>query len=147
MIGFLVLPFPRDETPVKPVDEGAPPRVVVLPFENLGAAEDEFFADGMTEEITARLASLEGLRVISRKSAVQYAGIDKSIQEMGRELDVGYVLEGTVRWARDDQSSRIRVTPQLIRVEDDTHLWAETYDRVLEDVFEVQSDRSSKRSN
>ena len=144
LIGFLVLPFPRDETLVKLVDEDAPPRVVVLPFENLGAAEDEFFADGMTEEITARLASMEGLRVISRKSAVQYAGIDKSIQEMGRELDVGYVLEGTVRWARDDQSSRIRITPQLIRVEDDTHLWAETYDRVLEDVFEVQSEIAKK---
>jgi TolB-like protein len=144
LIGFLVLPFPQGESPDEQASGDQPPRVVVLPFENLGAAEDEFFADGMTEEITARLASMEGLRVISRKSAVQYAGIDKSIQEMGRELDVGYVLEGTVRWARDNQSSRIRITPQLIRVEDDTHLWAETYDRVLEDVFEVQSEIAKK---
>ena len=113
---------------------------MILPFENLGSTEDEFFADGMTEEITARLASMEGLRVISRTSAVQYADSEKSIQQMGEELDVGYVLEGTVRWARGDGVSRIRITPQLIRVEDDSHLWAETYDRVLDDVFEVQSE-------
>jgi serine/threonine protein kinase/tetratricopeptide (TPR) repeat protein len=118
----------------------APPRIVVLPFENLGSPDDEYFAHGITEEITARLASLRGLQVISRTSAVQYAGTNKSIKEMGEELGVGYVLEGTVRWARGAGASRIRITPQLIRVEDDTHLWAESYDRVLNDIFEVQSE-------
>ena len=140
LIGFLFLPFPRGEKPIESVEEDAPPRIVVLPFENLGAAEDEFFADGVTEEITARLASMQGLRVISRTSAVNYADSDKSIQEMGDELDVDYVLEGTVRWARGEEASRIRITPQLIRVEDDSNLWAETFDRVLDDVFEVQSE-------
>ncbi len=144
LIGFLFLPFPRGEKPIELVEEEAPPRIVVLPFQNLGPAEDEFFADGMTEEITARLASMEGLRVISRTSAVQYADTKKSIQEMGDELDVGYVLEGTVRWARGEEASRIRITPQLIRVEDDSNLWAETYDRVLDDVFEVQSEIAVK---
>ncbi|MGB5296948.1 MAG: protein kinase, partial [Thermoanaerobaculia bacterium] len=144
LIGFLVLPFPQGKRPDDQPADGAPPRIVILPFENLGAAEDEFFADGITEEITARLASMEGLRVISRTSAVQYADTKKSIQEMGQELDVGYVLEGTVQWARGEEASRIRITPQLIRVEDDTNLWAETYDRVLDDVFEVQSEIAKK---
>jgi TolB-like protein/tetratricopeptide (TPR) repeat protein len=116
------------------------PRIVVLPFENLGDAEDAFFAEGMTEEITARLASVGGVQVISRTSARQYANTAKSIPEIGEELGVGFVLEGTVRWARGDGGSRIRITPQLIRVADDSHLWAETYDRVLDDVFEVQSE-------
>jgi serine/threonine-protein kinase len=118
-----------------------PPRIVVLPFENLGLADDAYFAEGMTEEITARLAAVEGMQVISRTSARQYAGTDKAIPEIGRELDVGYVLEGTVRWARDEgEAHRIRITPQLISAEDDTHLWADTYDRVLDDIFEVQSE-------
>jgi serine/threonine-protein kinase len=123
------------------------PRIVVLPFENLGSPDDDYFADGMTEEITARIASVQGLQVISRTSAVQYAGTDKSIKEMGDELGVGYVLEGTIRWARGEGASRIRITPQLIRVEDDTHLWAETYDRVLDDVFEVQSEIAQQVSH
>ncbi len=117
------------------------PRIVVLPFENLGSPDDEYFAEGMTEEITARLATVEGLQVISRTSARQYAQTEKTVPEIGEELDVGYVLEGTVRWARSDQGeSRIRTTLQLIRAADDTHLWVDTYDRVLEDVFEVQSE-------
>ncbi len=114
--------------------------VVVLPFENLGAAEDEYFAAGIAEEITSRLASAGGLGVISRNSARRYAGTQKSIQEIGAELGVGYVLEGTVRWARENDRSRVRITPQLIRVADDRQLWADTYDHVLENIFEVQSD-------
>jgi serine/threonine protein kinase/tetratricopeptide (TPR) repeat protein len=117
-----------------------PPRIVILPFENLGPPDDEFFADGITEEITARVASVKGLQVISRTSAVQYGGAVKTIKEMGEELGVGYVLEGTVRWARGEGASRIRITPQLIRVEDDTNLWTESYDRILDDVFQIQSE-------
>ena len=114
--------------------------MVVLPFENLGAAEDEYFAAGMTEEITSRLASVGGIGVISRKSAVQYADTNKSVQQIGDELGVGYLLEGTVRWARSAEGSRVRITPQLIRIADDTQLWSDTYDRVIDDIFEVQSD-------
>jgi TolB-like protein len=129
------------DTPSEP----AAPRIVVLPFENLGLPDDAYFADGMTEEITARLTSINGLEVISRTSAKQYADTEKSIPQIGRELNVGYVLEGSVRWARSGNGeSRIRITPQLIRVGDDAHLWAETYDRILDDIFAVQSEISFK---
>ncbi|PWB74571.1 MAG: hypothetical protein C3F15_07730 [Holophagae bacterium] len=120
----------------------APPRLVVLPFSNLGSADEAYFADGMTEEITARLARVTGLRVISRTSAATYAGSAATVAEIGKALDVQYVLEGSVRWTRGAEagSSRIRITPQLIRVADDSHLWAETYDRTIDDVFRVQSE-------
>jgi TolB-like protein/Flp pilus assembly protein TadD/tRNA A-37 threonylcarbamoyl transferase component Bud32 len=115
--------------------------IVVLPFENLGPPEDEYFAAGMTEEITSRLAVVSGLGVISRKSAVRYAGTDKTTKQIGEELGVDYLVEGTVRWAREaGGASRVRITPQLIRVADDTHLWAEAYEWVIEDIFQVQSD-------
>ncbi len=115
--------------------------IVVLPFQNMGNAEDEFFAAGMTEEITSRLAAVSGLGVISRNSAAQYAGGQKTISQIGDELGVDYVLSGTVRWARDTEgASRVRITPQLIGVADDTQLWSNTYDRVIDDIFEVQSD-------
>ncbi len=118
-----------------------PPRIVVLPFENLGSPGDEYFAAGMTEEITSRLAAVSGLQVISRTSARAYAGTTKKVGEIGQELDVGYVVEGTVRWDRDAAGlGRVRITPQLIRVADDSHLWSERYDRRLEDVFGIQSD-------
>jgi serine/threonine-protein kinase len=142
---FIFPPEGLFERPAEEPSETTPPRIVVLPFENLGSPDDEYFAEGMTEEITARLATVTGLQVISRTSARQYAGTDKPIPQIGRELDVGFVLEGTVRWARDKGGvSRIRITPQLIRADDDTHLWAETYDRVLDDVFEVQSEIAQK---
>jgi serine/threonine protein kinase/tetratricopeptide (TPR) repeat protein len=126
----------------EPTGAEEPPRLVVLPFSNLGDADEAYFADGMTEEITARLSKVKGLRVISRTSAARYAGSDATVAEIGHDLDVGYVLEGSVRWTRgqDVGSSRIRITPQLIRVADDTHLWAETYDRTIDDVFKVQSE-------
>ena len=119
--------------------------IVVLPFENLGPAEDEYFAAGMTEAITSRLAVVSGLGVISRKSAIQYANTDKSTKQIGKELGVDYLLEGTVRWARQPGgASRVMITPQLIRVRDDTHLWAEAYERVIDDIFEIQSDIAGK---
>ena len=115
--------------------------IAVLPFENLGAPEDEYFADGMTEEIISRLAALDGLGVISRTSAMQYKESPLSLRQIGEELGVDYVLEGTVRWQRSASGpSQVRVTPQLIRVAEDTHLWAERYNAVLADIFEVQSD-------
>jgi serine/threonine-protein kinase len=116
-------------------------KIVVLPFENLGPPEDAYFAAGMSDEITSRLAAVSGLGVISRTSAVQYDRTGKTISEIGRDLGVDYVLEGTVRWNRDAAGhGRVRFTPQLIRVSDDTHLWSERYDRILDDVFEVQSE-------
>ena len=115
--------------------------LVVLPFENLGPPGDEYFADGITEEITNRLAALHGLAVISRTSAKQYKKTDMTTQQIGDELGVNYVLEGAVRWDRSAEGNgRVRVTPQLIRVSDDIHLWVERYDRVINDIFSVQSE-------
>jgi TolB-like protein len=117
-----------------------PKRIVVLPFENLGAGDDAYFAAGITEEITSRLASVSGLAVASRTTAVQYDRAGKTLRQVGADLRVEFVLEGTVRWARKGDTSRVRVTPQLIRVSDDSHLWADRYDRDLDDIFDVQSE-------
>ncbi len=115
--------------------------LVVLPFENMGAPDDEYFANGVTDAITARLASVKGLGVISRQSAMQYKGVSKTIRVIGEELGVDYILEGTVQRERpSDPTSRVRVIPQLVRVADDTHVWAGTYDEDMTEVFRVQSD-------
>jgi serine/threonine-protein kinase len=118
---------------------------VVFPFENLGPPEEAYFAAGVSEEITSRLAAVSGLRVISRTSAVQYERSGKTMKEIGKDLGVDFVLEGSVRWARTaDGRGRVRITPQLIRVADDSHLWSETYDREVNDIFEVQTDIATR---
>ncbi len=111
-------------------------RLAVLPFENLGPVEDEYFADGITDAITARLAGIRGLGVISRQSAMQYKGAEKGIRQIAKELDVDYLLEGTIQRERpSDQSSRVRITPQLIRASDDLQVWAEAYDNDMKEVI------------
>jgi serine/threonine-protein kinase len=150
LIALISLWLDRSQPPTEPPTESLaepaaaveakPPMIVVLPFENLGDPEDEYFADGMTEEITSRLAVVSGLGVISRTSAMQYKEDRPSLKRVGEELGVDYVLEGTVRWEKpSDGPSRVRVTPQLIRVSDDVHLWSERYDQTLEEIFAVQS--------
>ncbi len=119
--------------------------LAVLPFENLGPADDEYFADGITEEIISRLSAVKEIGVISRTSVMQYKGTKKAIRDIGGELGVDYILEGTVRWGKGAQgASRVRITPQLIQVNEDTHLWSDRYDRVIEDIFDVQSDIAEK---
>jgi len=114
--------------------------LAVLPFKNMGATGDQYFADGLTEEITSRLAGISDLGVVSRTSTDPYKGSNKSIRQIGQELGVGYILEGSVRWEKSPGgNSRVRVTPQLIRVADDRHLWTDRYDAELADVFQVQS--------
>lgn len=126
-----------------PADRGT--RIVVLPFENIGNPKDTFFADGLTEEITKDLASFPSLQVISRTSAMRYKETRKPLPEIGRELRVDYVLEGTVRWNTEPgERARVRITPQLIRVEDDTHVWAEAFEREVEDIFKVQAEISRR---
>lgn len=115
------------------------PRLAVLPFENLGAPVDEYFADGITDEITSRLAKLSGLSVIDRMSAMQYKKTTKPVREIGKELGVEYVLEGSVRWSKTPQDSYVRVTPELVRVSDGTQMWAEPYEQVLADIFKLQA--------
>ena len=117
--------------------------IVVLPFENLGPADDIYFAAGMTDEITSRLGRVSGLRVISRRSALRYEGTTKDDAVIGAELGVGYILSGSVRWA-EGGSGRVRITPELIRISDDTQVWSESYDRVIEDIFQVQTEISGQ---
>jgi len=110
--------------------------LVVLPFKNLGLPEDEYFADGITEEITSRLSEIKQIGVIGRTSADQYKNTEKSFDQIGEELGVGYLLEGSVRWEKVPGSeSRIRVTPQLIKISDGTHIWTERYDAILKSVL------------
>jgi len=118
--------------------------LAVLPFENLGAPEDEYFADGITDEITAKLASIRDLGVISRSSIIQYRKTTKSVHDIAKELGVDYILEGTILWDNRRDTSRVRIIPQLIRVSDDTHLWAETYQRPLTDIFALQADIAAR---
>jgi serine/threonine protein kinase/Tfp pilus assembly protein PilF len=120
-------------------------RLVVLPFENLGPSEDEYFAAGITDAITARLAVIRGLAVISRQSAMQYKKREKSAQQIANELRVDYILEGTVQRERpSDPNSRVRIIPQLIKAPNDTHVWAQAYDNDMSEVFLVQSDLAER---
>ena len=119
-------------------------KLAVLPIENLGAPEDEYFADGITDEITSKLAVIPGLAVISRTSAKKYKNTDKGLREIGKELGVDYVLEGTIRWDKSGGLEKVRITPQLIDVSEDTHLWAENYEREIEEIFAVQADIASQ---
>ena len=138
VIGALVMARRGGSAPIDPA--GGPQMLAVLPFKNLGLPADQYFADGLTEEITSRLATVGDLGVISRTSADRYRGTSKSLKQVGRELGVGYVLEGSIRWdRRPDGSNRVRVTPQLIRVADDRNVWASRFDADLRDIFEIQA--------
>jgi TolB-like protein/Tfp pilus assembly protein PilF len=113
--------------------------LAVLPFENLGGRrKHDYFSDGLTEEMITHLARLnpQRLGVIARTSAMQYRSTGKGIQQIGRELSVSYVLEGSVRRA----GHRLRITAQLIQVHDESHLWAENYDRDFGDILALQSE-------
>ncbi|HVF38504.1 MAG TPA: protein kinase [Gemmatimonadaceae bacterium] len=115
-------------------------KLVVLPFENLGEAADQYFADGVSEEVTNRLVKLSGLSVVARSSAAQYKKSGKTAQEIGRELGVDYVLDGTVRWARSTGGGNVvKVTPQLMRVSTGAQVWGEPYEAVLSEVFKLQT--------
>lgn len=113
--------------------------IAVLPFTNISAdKEQEYFCDGMTEEIITKLTTIKTLKVISRTSVMKFKKTNKTIREIGKELVVKNVLEGSVRRSKN----RVRITAQLIRVIDDAHLWAKNYDRKLESIFEVQDEVS-----
>jgi len=110
--------------------------IAVLPFSNMSSdPEQEYFSDGITEDIITHISKLHELKVISRTSVIQYKQTRKSLPEIASELKVSYLLEGSVRKARN----RLRIVAQLIDAKDE-HIWAETYDRELTDVFEIQSE-------
>jgi adenylate cyclase len=116
------------------------PSVAVLPFANMsGDPDQEFFVDGLTEDITTELSRFRDLLVISRNSAFVHKGRAVKIRDIAREFGVDYVVEGSVRKAAD----RVRVTVQLIDAESDRHIWAERYDRKIEDIFDIQDEVTS----
>jgi TolB-like protein/DNA-binding winged helix-turn-helix (wHTH) protein len=120
--------------------------IAVLPFENLsGEPLQDYYSDGMTEEMIAQLGRLhpQSLGVIARTSAMTYKGVNKDIAKIGRELNVDFVLEGSVR----TESDRVRITAQLIQVSDQTHLWSESYDRATGDALKVQNEVAGRIAN
>ena len=112
--------------------------IAVLPFENMSdSKEDEYFADGLTEDIITQLSKIRGIdKVIARTSVMQYKGAKKRIHDVGRELGVARILEGSVRRS----GNQVRITAQLINVENEGHLWADTYDKQMTEIFAIQSD-------
>jgi len=113
------------------------PSIAVLPFQNMsGDAEQDHFCDGLVEDIITTLSKLAGLRVIARNSSFVYKGRSIDVREAARQLGVRYVLEGSVR----KSGNRIRITAQLIDAKDGTHLWAERYDRAIDDIFAIQDE-------
>jgi serine/threonine protein kinase/Flp pilus assembly protein TadD len=121
----------------KPHSTDDRPSVAVLPFANLSAdPEQEFFCDGIAEEIINALAQVRGLRVVARTSAFAFKGKQQDVRDIGGRLDVGAIVEGSVRKSGD----RLRITAQLIDVRDGSHLWSERFDRRLEDVFAIQDE-------
>src|SRR3989475_8117151 len=116
-------------------------RIAVLPFANISpSASDEYFSDGMTEELIATLSRIKSLGVIARTSIIRYKGLTKPVVDIGRELNVGTVLEGSVRVA----GKKLRITAQLIDAATEEHLWSDVYDRDLEDAFAIQSDLAKR---
>src|SRR5205085_3220681 len=111
------------------------PSIAVLPFQNMsGDPEQEYFADGIVEDITSAIARLPWLFVIARNSSFTYKGKSVDVKQVGRDLGVRYVLEGSVRKA----GGRVRITGQLIDTTTGAHIWADRIDGLLEDVFELQ---------
>jgi adenylate cyclase len=130
----------KSETRVQTPMIGDKPAIAVLPFVNMsGEPEQEFFADGITEDILTELSRFRELFVISRNSAFVYKGKPINAQKVAKELGVQYVVEGSVRKA----GSRVRITVQLVDADTDRHLWAERYDRELADIFAIQDEVTS----
>lgn len=135
----MVLPWERDAVGSSAsLDQK---RIAVLPFANMSPdPQDEYFADGMTEEIISTISRIDQVEVISRTSVMSYKKLPKPVREISKELDVGTILEGSVR----KSGNKLRVTVQLIDATKDRHVWAESYNRDLQDVFAIQSEIAEK---
>ncbi len=122
-------------------------RVAVLPFENVGAAEDDYFADGMADEIRSKLTSLRGVEVIARSSSTPYKKTTKTPGQIARELGVEYLLTATVRWQKSAGADRVHVIPELMQIRESAapaSKWQQSFDAALTDVFQVQSDIATR---
>ena len=147
VVGAVLLTWPQ-----RPRQESAPAapsvaRLAVLPFENLGAAEDEYFADGIADEVRGKLTLLPGLQVIARGSSTPYRKTSKTPQQIAAELGVRYLLTATVRWDKAGGESRVHVTPELVEIsgsEAPASKWQQPFDAALTNVFQVQSDIAAR---
>jgi TolB-like protein/Flp pilus assembly protein TadD len=122
-------------------------RVVVLPFENLGAPEDDYFADGVADQIRGKLAALPGIEVIARASSAPYRKTTKAPKQIAEELSAPYLLTATVRWLKGGSSGRVQVSPELVEVREagpPAAKWQQLFDRDLTDVFQVQADIATR---
>ena len=122
-------------------------RIAVLPFENLGSPEDDYFADGIADEVRAKLTSVPGIEVIARGSSTPYKKTTKTPKQIADELNANYLLTATVRWQKSGGTSRVLVTPELIELRESAapaSKWQQPFDAALTDVFQVQSDIASK---
>ncbi len=137
----VVLPWEEERFPTEERETGASRRLAVLPFRNMSPdPDDEYFAEGMTEELISAVSKIAELSVISRTSVMGYKNKEKLAPDIGRELNVGALIEGSVRKV----ANRARITVQLIDAKSDRHLWVENYDRSLEDIFSIQSEIAEK---
>jgi eukaryotic-like serine/threonine-protein kinase len=128
-------------------EAGGIKRVAVLPFENLGAPEDDYFADGIADQIRGKLTTLPGLEVIARGSSTPYKKTTKAPQEIARELSATYLLTATVRWEKTGGNSRVQVNPELVEIKSDgppASKWQQPFDAAITDVFQVQSEIATK---
>lgn len=119
------------------VIKSGPKRLAVLPFSNIGSADQEYFADGLTDEVITRLGRINDLSVVSRTSVWKYKNTEKRMRDIGDDLGVEYLVEGTVKWASKD---RVRVTSRLVSAREDVQLWEVTYDTLLSDILAIQTD-------
>ncbi len=144
---FLIQPQ-RTETRQTASDDQSEPQdefqtIAVLPFVNMSEdSSNEYFSDGLTEELLNILAKIKELRVAGRTSSFAFKGQNDDLRLIGEKLNVSSILEGSVR--KDDKRNRVRITAQLINVEDGYHLWSETYDRELDDIFAIQDEIARK---
>ena len=132
---------------VSPAAAGGIKRVAVLPFENLGAPEEDYFADGIADDVRGKLTALPGVQVIARGSSTPYKKTTKTPKQIAEELDVSYLLTATVRWDKSGGGSRVQVRPELIEVSGGgapTSKWQQPFDAALTDVFQVQSDIATR---
>ncbi|HSP93170.1 MAG TPA: protein kinase [Thermoanaerobaculia bacterium] len=128
-------------------EAGGVKRVAVLPFENLGSPEDDYFADGIADEVRAKLTSLPSLQVIARASSTPYKRTSKTPKQIAGELNTSYLLTATVRWEKTGGGSRVHVTPELVdvtRPDAPTSKWQQPFDAALTDMFQVQSDIATR---
>jgi serine/threonine protein kinase/tetratricopeptide (TPR) repeat protein len=143
VIGIYLTRRPRETSGAA----GGVKRLAVLPFENLGAPEDDYFADGIADDVRGKLTSVPGLEVIARGSSTPYKKSNKTPQEIAKELDVHYLLTATVRWQKGGGKDRVQVRPELVEVRESgapASRWQQPFDAAMTDVFQVQSDIATK---